>query len=246
MKKVTYHVSMGFLVMSASCGHPSEKPRPDSIATPSSKNENANQDHDPSDLDANNLSVPGSSRVVDAGAQVLSPALPKNSTVAPTTTPSTTAWAQIPDPTQSSPVIGGLRAIAAGNAGKRSSTWSFKKVPAGKYDVEMFYHTEAANATCVAVQFKTTGQAGFAAPNVRLDQKTGAVKVGTTSYTNLTTAVGTALGNFAPVLTTVTPSGINIPNGTTANSGTLDVRISDSGCASGRMIADWVRIRSKQ
>jgi len=246
MKKVIYHLSMGFLVMSASCGHPSEKRRPDNMATSSTKNENADPESDPSGVNANNLTVGATSRTASPDAQVLVPAPSATSTVSTTTTPSTTAWAQIPDPTNSSQVIGGLRAIAAGNLGKRSSTWSFKKVPPGKYAVEIFYRTEAANATCVAVQFKTTGQAGFAAPNVRLDQKTGAVKVGTTSYTNLTTSVGTALGTFAPVLTTLTPSAINIPNGATANSGTLDVRISDSGCASGRMIADMVRIRSKQ
>jgi hypothetical protein len=79
---------------------------------------------------------------------------------------------------------------------------------------------------------------------VRLDQKTGNVKVGTKLYTNRTTSLGTASGSFASVSTDLTPTAINVRNGSGANSGTLDVRISDSGCASGRMIADMVRIRS--
>jgi hypothetical protein len=170
--------------------------------------------------------------------------------VAPTTKPSTTGWAQIPNPTNTTQVLpsyyagGILNAIAAGNTGTRSSTWAASSLQPGKYKVELFYRTESANASCVAVQFKTTGQTAFPATNVRLNQKTGAITVASTSYTGaqVTTSVGTALGSFAPVVTNVTPAYISVANGSTTNSGTLSVKISDTGCSSGRIVADAIRL----
>ena len=170
--------------------------------------------------------------------------------VAPTTKPSTTGWAQIPNPVNKAQVIssyyagGVLNAIAAGKTGTRSSTWAASSLQPGKYKVELFYRTETDNATCVAVQFKTTGQTAFPATSVRLDQKTGALKVASTSYTaaQVTTSVGTTLGSFAPVVTVVTPIYISVANGSKTNSGTLSVRISDTGCSSGRIVADALRL----
>lgn len=167
----------------------------------------------------------------------------------PTTIPSTTAWAQIPDPTTPTKTIpsyftgGTLYAMAAGNTGTRSATWSITGIPSGRYFVHLFYRKEVNNATCVKVDFKPTGFTAFSGVRT-LNQSNGNLIIGPTTYTTATYSANTpTLGSFTSVYTNITVnSPISIEDGATPNSGTLLVRISDTGCLGGRIVADGVRI----
>jgi hypothetical protein len=129
---------------------------------------------------------------------------------------------------------------------QRTATWSQTGLTPGYYKVEVFYQRHSGNAKDLLIQYKSTRMPGFLPIAKRLDQTIGTPSTTATTPTN----------GYLPVYQNVTPfSGgittsyikVERATGTTGNTGTLSVRLSDHGTAVGKvMMADCIRLTLMQ
>jgi hypothetical protein len=171
-----------------------------------------------------------------SAAFVVSGALPNGSSV----------WSQLVDPATKilSQTPGGtIRQATAAGSGTRTATWNFPTLTPGYYRLEILYPRRFDNASCVVLQTKSTLQASFG--------PLPCSKVAGTRCNLLNQQLGTGLTSqsttFSNTKTNVTPFNVSNPNSyiwvdpaANSKSGNLSVRLSDTGCSSGRMVADTV------
>ncbi len=144
-------------------------------------------------------------------------------------------WRPIPDPANpgrflpSSYSGGTVLAIPAANTGIRTVMWKKTGLTQGYYEVAILYQQNAGNAKKVRVQTLGSFSSWLTLPTP-LDQSTG----GTPS-----TAQTTPVNGWLPVYKVLTPKGSYIQVGA---GGSISIRISDSGCDTGRMVADTIRL----
>jgi arylsulfatase A len=153
-------------------------------------------------------------------------------------------WAPLTYPTAPgrfyvSAVPGGtVEAIPAARLGKRTVTWETTGLQSGYYRVDVLYPKHSGNSPCVHVGIKATLATTFTPSATRLNQRIGD---GKPVITNQLEAAST---NVTPFMGTNSSSYIWVANDVSGvvNTGRLAIQLTDSGCGTGRMVADAVKL----
>jgi hypothetical protein len=160
-----------------------------------------------------------------SGAFTVSGFLPAGSSV----------WSQLDDPRTTSQTPGGtIRQAFATGSGSRTATWNFQTLTPGYYRLEILYPRKFDNASCVVVQTKSTKDTNFLSRPTKLNQQLG------TGFASQSTTFSNTKTNVTLFNVSNANSYIWVDPAANSKTGNLSVRLSDTGCSSGRMVADTV------
>lgn len=155
----------------------------------------------------------------------------------------TTVWRPIPDPTNPGQFLtswagpgGQLDAIPAQGSGARTVTWTMSGLTQGYYRVNLKYHKHSGNARDVLVQKRNVAkEASFITWKTRLNQQVG------DGAPNVTNTFESTSKNITPFAVSNSASYIWVDALPGTSGGSLQIRLSDSGCQpGGRIVADSV------
>jgi hypothetical protein len=156
-------------------------------------------------------------------------------TLTGTTSTGVSVWSTLSG-AKSQTISGTVKVATAANAGAITATWNLTGLTPGYYKVEALYPRKSDNAMCVLAQTKSTLQTVFVSRPARLNMQLG------TGITAQTTTYSNTISNLTPYATSNAASYIWVDKATAKTTGSLSVRLSDSGCLGGKIPVDTIRV----